>query len=214
MLWASSCVGVALLLGVDALMDILLRDGQVASRTGRADGGSASHVECMRCSERVSVRADSTRQLLGPVASPAEREADRAFGVARNDEHRRAHRSAAVAELDLVAGREREPRCGVRTQGRGVGPRELRDRPWQLEEPGVVGEASVVDAGVDGVSSNGTPGTFTVQSAVGADIREALASAVVKGGFGLMELRPAHLSLEEIFLQLTTSDTSAAGVDE
>jgi ABC-2 type transport system ATP-binding protein len=53
---------------------------------------------------------------------------------------------------------------------------------------------------------------FTVQSAVGADIREALASAVVKGGFGLMELRPAHLSLEEIFLQLTTSETSSTEV--
>ena len=53
------------------------------------------------------------------------------------------------------------------------------------------------------------PRTFTVQSAVGADIREALASAVVNGGFGLMELRPAHLSLEEIFLQLTTNDTAA-----
>jgi hypothetical protein len=50
--------------------------------------------------------------------------------------------------------------------------------------------------------------TFTVQSAVGADIREALASAVVNGGFGLMELKPAHLSLEEIFLQLTTNDTA------
>ena len=36
-----------------------------------------------------------------------------------------------------------------------------------------------------------------------------LANAVVTGGFGLMELRPAHLSLEEIFLQLTTSDTTA-----
>jgi ABC-2 type transport system ATP-binding protein len=50
--------------------------------------------------------------------------------------------------------------------------------------------------------------TFTVQSEVGADIREALAKAVVSGGFGLMELRPAHLSLEEIFLQLTTSEAS------
>jgi ABC-2 type transport system ATP-binding protein len=47
---------------------------------------------------------------------------------------------------------------------------------------------------------------FTVQSEVGADIREALAKAVVGGGFGLTELRPAHLSLEEIFLQLTTSE--------
>ncbi|MGI9145022.1 MAG: ABC transporter ATP-binding protein [Chloroflexota bacterium] len=49
---------------------------------------------------------------------------------------------------------------------------------------------------------------FTVQSAVGADIREALASAVVNSGFGLIELKPAHLSLEEIFLQLTTNDTA------
>jgi ABC-2 type transport system ATP-binding protein len=71
-----------------------------------------------------------------------------------------------------------------------------------------------VQAETDGRSSNGTPGTFTVQSAVGADIREALASAVVKGGFGLMELKPAHLSLEEIFLQLTTSDSSAPSTDE
>ena len=47
---------------------------------------------------------------------------------------------------------------------------------------------------------------FTVQSEVGADIREALANAVVRGGWGLMELRPAHLSLEEIFLQLTTNE--------
>jgi ABC-2 type transport system ATP-binding protein len=60
----------------------------------------------------------------------------------------------------------------------------------------------------DGRPSNGLA-TFTVQSEVGADIREALATAVVNGGFGLMELRPAHLSLEEIFLQLTTSDEPA-----
>ncbi|MBO0881338.1 MAG: hypothetical protein J2P17_13510, partial [Mycobacterium sp.] len=62
-----------------------------------------------------------------------------------------------------------------------------------------------VDLDGDGRSSNGLA-SFTVQSEVGADIREALAKAVVSGGYGLMELRPAHLSLEEIFLQLTTSD--------
>jgi ABC-2 type transport system ATP-binding protein len=62
-----------------------------------------------------------------------------------------------------------------------------------------------VQADGDGHTANGLA-TFTVQSEVGADIREALAKAVVTGGFGLMELRPAHLSLEEIFLQLTTTD--------
>ncbi|MBV9170241.1 MAG: ATP-binding cassette domain-containing protein [Chloroflexi bacterium] len=70
------------------------------------------------------------------------------------------------------------------------------------------------DASVDGNGRTPVKGTshYTVQSEVGADIREALALAVVKGGFGLMELRPAHLSLEEIFLQLTTSDTAAEEV--
>ena len=68
-----------------------------------------------------------------------------------------------------------------------------------------------VQADGDGRAATGTGSlaTFTVQSEVGADIREALAKAVVTGGFGLMELRPAHLSLEEIFLQLTTSDAPA-----
>jgi ABC-2 type transport system ATP-binding protein len=66
-----------------------------------------------------------------------------------------------------------------------------------------------VDLDFDGQRGSDGTHAFTVQSEVGADIREALASAVVQGGFGLMELRPAHLSLEEIFLQLTTSDTTA-----
>ncbi|HYY89689.1 MAG TPA: ABC transporter ATP-binding protein [Chloroflexota bacterium] len=66
-----------------------------------------------------------------------------------------------------------------------------------------------VDADTDGRQVSDGLNAFTVQSEVGADIREALASAVVTSGFGLMELRPAHLSLEEIFLQLTTSDTAA-----
>jgi ABC-2 type transport system ATP-binding protein len=65
-----------------------------------------------------------------------------------------------------------------------------------------------VQADGDARGPAGPLANFTVQSEVGADIREALASAVVKGGFGLMELRPAHLSLEEIFLQLTTSDSA------
>ena len=72
-----------------------------------------------------------------------------------------------------------------------------------------VGVAVIIRGEADGDGQvAGGLGMFTVQSAVGVDIREALASAVVKGGFGLMELRPAHLSLEEIFLQLTTNDAA------
>lgn len=49
---------------------------------------------------------------------------------------------------------------------------------------------------------------FVVESEMGADVRESLAHAVVGSGWGLLELRPAQLSLEEIFLQLTTSDSA------
>jgi ABC-2 type transport system ATP-binding protein len=76
---------------------------------------------------------------------------------------------------------------------------------------GVPRVLSVEVDGADGRTANGLA-SFTVQSEVGADIREALAKAVVSGGFGLMELRPAHLSLEEIFLQLTTTDAPAEEV--
>ncbi|HEY3058246.1 MAG TPA: ATP-binding cassette domain-containing protein [Chloroflexota bacterium] len=69
-----------------------------------------------------------------------------------------------------------------------------------------------VEGDGDGRAASDAGRSYTIQSAVGADIREALANAVVNGGFGLMELRPAHLSLEEIFLQLTTSDTASEDV--
>jgi len=87
------------------------------------------------------------------------------------------------------------------------GPREQVSRALK----GVPRVLSVETDGNDGRPANGLA-SFTVQSEVGADIREALARAVVSGGFGLMELRPAHLSLEEIFLQLTTTDAPSAEV--
>jgi len=53
---------------------------------------------------------------------------------------------------------------------------------------------------------------YEVQSESGRDIRRDLARAVISGGWGLLELRPMHLSLEEIFLSLTT-DEAAAGFE-
>jgi ABC-2 type transport system ATP-binding protein len=50
--------------------------------------------------------------------------------------------------------------------------------------------------------------SFEVDSEKGADVRRALASAVVGAGFGLLELRPMRMSLEDIFLSLTTEETS------
>jgi ABC-2 type transport system ATP-binding protein len=48
-----------------------------------------------------------------------------------------------------------------------------------------------------------------VDSERGRDVRRELAAAVVAGGWGLLELRPMRMSLEEIFLSLTTEDVAS-----
>jgi ABC-2 type transport system ATP-binding protein len=50
---------------------------------------------------------------------------------------------------------------------------------------------------------------FEVESERGEDVRRDLARAAVSGGFGLLELRPMRMSLEQIFLSLTTEETPA-----
>ena len=51
---------------------------------------------------------------------------------------------------------------------------------------------------------------FEVDSEKGADIRSAVANAVVRGGWGLLELRPMRMSLEDIFLSLTTEESTGS----
>ncbi|MCL4845059.1 MAG: ABC transporter ATP-binding protein [Acidobacteria bacterium] len=60
---------------------------------------------------------------------------------------------------------------------------------------------------------NGVVG-YEVESAQGRDVRRDLARAVVGQGWGLLELRPMRMSLEEIFLQLTTEETDNAPVPD
>jgi len=48
---------------------------------------------------------------------------------------------------------------------------------------------------------------YEVESEKGRDVRRELAHAVVANGWGLLELRPMRMSLEEIFLSLTTEET-------
>jgi ABC-2 type transport system ATP-binding protein len=58
---------------------------------------------------------------------------------------------------------------------------------------------------------------YEVDSEHGRDVRRELAQAVVTGGWGLMELRPMRMSLEDIFLSLTTDEaqqTPAASAPE
>jgi ABC-2 type transport system ATP-binding protein len=51
---------------------------------------------------------------------------------------------------------------------------------------------------------------FEVECQRDHDIRRDLARAVVSNGWGLLELRPLRMSLEEIFLQLTTQEQEQA----
>jgi ABC-2 type transport system ATP-binding protein len=52
----------------------------------------------------------------------------------------------------------------------------------------------------------GTIAAFEVESERGTDVRRDIARAVVNRGWGLLELRPMRMSLEEIFLQVTTEE--------
>ena len=68
-------------------------------------------------------------------------------------------------------------------------------------------------AGVQRVAPRGDAAngrwTYVVESERDRDVRQDLAAALVKNGWGLLELRPADLSLEEIFLHLVTDETAA-----
>ena len=48
---------------------------------------------------------------------------------------------------------------------------------------------------------------YEVDSERGQDVRRDLARTVVSNGFGLLELRPMRMSLEQIFLSLTTEES-------
>jgi ABC-2 type transport system ATP-binding protein len=47
---------------------------------------------------------------------------------------------------------------------------------------------------------------FEIEAEANRDVRRDVARAVVQNGWGLLELRPMRMSLEEIFLQLTTEE--------
>ena len=50
---------------------------------------------------------------------------------------------------------------------------------------------------------------YEIEAEENRDIRTDIARTVVNAGLGLLELRPMRLSLEDIFLQLTTEDQKA-----
>ena len=72
-------------------------------------------------------------------------------------------------------------------------------------------------AGVTRVAIADTKGAavgYEVDSEAGQDVRRELAAAVVGRGWGLLEMRPMRMSLEEIFLHVTTEDVTAPAAAE
>jgi ABC-2 type transport system ATP-binding protein len=55
-------------------------------------------------------------------------------------------------------------------------------------------------------------GAFEVESERGRDVRRDIARGIVTSGWGLLELRPMRMSLEEIFLQVTTEEPAPSEV--
>jgi ABC-2 type transport system ATP-binding protein len=77
---------------------------------------------------------------------------------------------------------------------------------------GVLSHVAGVMRVVEADRKNGLVG-YEVESAHGHDIRRDLARTIVGSGWGLLELRPTRMSLEEIFLSLTTEEPATTGGD-
>jgi ABC-2 type transport system ATP-binding protein len=86
----------------------------------------------------------------------------------------------------------------VQVDAAGADPRPVFERL-----PGVV---KVTETG----RQDGAVG-YEVETRRGHDLRRELARLVVNQGWGLLELRPTGLSLEEIFLHLTTEESEEGG---
>jgi ABC-2 type transport system ATP-binding protein len=75
-------------------------------------------------------------------------------------------------------------------------------------------EAGPALAAIPGVTrvQASAAGGFEVESERGTDVRREIARTVVNRGWGLLELRPMRMSLEEVFLKVTPKE-SAESVD-
>lgn len=91
---------------------------------------------------------------------------------------------------------------------RGAERIELEVRgPAEVVQTTLAKIPNVQSVGIAG--ENGTA-RLVVDCAVGQDVREDLAAAIIGQGWGLLELRSVGMSLEEVFLKLTTREEEVA----
>ena len=62
---------------------------------------------------------------------------------------------------------------------------------------------------VDPIPGDGGACTHLIETAQGQDVRRELARSIVEAGYGLLELKQMGMSLEDIYLQITTSEDPA-----
>jgi ABC-2 type transport system ATP-binding protein len=72
-----------------------------------------------------------------------------------------------------------------------------------------VAAALALVPGVTRVVASDGDGAYDVESERGRDVRRDLAATIVRRGWGLLELRAMRMSLEDIFLHLTTEEAAA-----
>lgn len=79
------------------------------------------------------------------------------------------------------------------------------DGPWQEVMKGIQGISGISRVDRKEVPNNGVS-EFIIDTVKGLDVRKAIAPAIVKNGWGLLELRPVEMSLEDIFVKLVTKE--------
>jgi ABC-2 type transport system ATP-binding protein len=106
-----------------------------------------------------------------------------------------------IVAVDTPEGLTEKMHGAVSIYVQAQGP--VADIQRALQSVGGVSRVNVADS-QDGM------GVFEVDSEKGSDIRRELASAIVRGGWGLLELRPMRVSLEDVFVSLMTEDKADA----
>ena len=88
----------------------------------------------------------------------------------------------------------------LQVDSNGVDPKPV------LQSIAGVAQVTVSEQGQDGR-------TVEIQVAEGVDIRRDVANTIVSNSWGLLEMKPMRLSLEDIFLQLTTEENEGAATN-
>ncbi len=110
-----------------------------------------------------------------------------------------------LVAIDTPDGLTRQLSGGQRVEIEAKGP--LPEIETLLGSIGSIAAWAPLEAGPD--RKNGDKHRFRIESQTPGDIREALFYAFAAAGTPLLEIRSASLTLEEIFLQLTTTEAAA-----